>query len=200
MINIMLKLNPNLSIIENKLIHLNNNIYQIPSTYQQITGTLDLSKYNDLIILIPETIQFFGSMCITCIDNTPSVSKELHKNHKLIFAHNSINNVVFSLFCFDGISIFEFKNNDIIKQVPDFLSSYPSALISSNQDNYNKTLIKEKINSEVSQIDEQLENIKMIINYWTEENNTDSVKILKCKLIQCQNIKNELMKINNMLF
>ena len=101
----MLRLSQNLSLEDNDFINVGLNTYQIPATYTGIEGKYDLSSYDDVTIIIPETIQFFDSLCLTCGLTSPSKSVAKRPKHKIIFKHNSFKDVIFSSLCFDGISI-----------------------------------------------------------------------------------------------
>ena len=118
----MLKFESLLSLEENKLIKVDQNTWKVPIKYDGLTGMLDLSDYDDLTIIIPESIQFIDSMCITCKANSPSRLKENHRNHKIVLKHTSFKNVKFHLLCFDGITKFEVNKQELIKTLPQGLT------------------------------------------------------------------------------
>jgi hypothetical protein len=118
---------------KNMFIYIDDYTYEIPHEYNSLSGHLDLSSYDNLTIIIPDSIHNFDFMCLTCVANTPSINANRH--HELIFKHQSFENVDFKLCCFDGISNFKFVSKDCIYNFPKQISSYPySITLMSDQD------------------------------------------------------------------
>ena len=194
----MLKLNQQLSLEENDFIKFGTNVYQISTDYNGIEGKLDLSDYDDLVIIIPETIQYFGTMCITCNSNSPSKSTIYHKHHKLIFNHLSLANVVFELFCFDGITTFEVKTNAIKSQLPNFISSYPYTMITSDNTEYCNNLANQNIINRHNKINNKIDILKTAIDNYLKQKN-DKNETLASKKYDILKIDSAESKIDDII-
>ena len=197
----MLKLIQDVSLEDNHFIKIESNIYQIPATYTGIEGKYDLSNYDDLTIIIPETIRFFDSLCLTCSATSPSknIYNIKQPKHKLIFNHKSFENIIFSSLCFDGISIFEVKSNKNIESIPYYVSSYPRTIIVTDNTPLLNLLFKD-LQNKINNLIIQLDNIKTLLK--CNENNNDNdltLKELKNKLIKYDKIENKLIDINKLL-
>lgn len=193
----MLRLDQNLSLEDNNFIKINSNIYQIPATYTSIEGKYDLYMYDSLTIIIPETIHFFDSLCLTCSSASPTNTLGKQPNHKIIFNHNTFKNVVFSSLCFDGIAAFEFKSDEIAQSIPYYISSYPRMLIVSDFNKYLTTKLYEESKNKIDDLIIQLDNIKILLKNMNNDKST--IKELKSKLIKYDKVKNKLIDINKIL-
>ena len=203
---IMLKLNQNIP-LENQLVRLTSNLYQVPAIYTGIEGKYDLSNYDNITIIIPEIVQYFGSFCLTCFSSSPTKLTNNSNNHKIIFNHNSFNNVEFLPFCFDGIKIFEFNDDNVLNSLPDYVSSYPyskiryedSKLIKiskiPNIDSFKS--LKETLSDKIKTISAEIDNIKIIMNYPLDTNL--SIKAMKYNLIKYDKINDKLRDIGYIL-
>ena len=193
----MLKLNQSASLEENKFIKIGLNIYQLPAIYTGIEGKYDLSNYDDLTIIIPETIRFFDSLCLTCSATSPSKHNTKQPKHKIVFNHISFNNVKFSSLCFDGIVYFEVKSNEIVKMIPDYVSSYPFTIINSNNNSYFISLLNRDLKHKIDELTMQIDNIKIMLKNCNNDDLT--LRELKCKLMKCDDIESKLLDINRLL-
>ena len=195
----MLKLIQDASLEDNHFVKIGLNIYQLPAIYTGIEGKYDLSNYDNLTIIIPETIRFFDSLCLTCSATSPTMNNVKQPKHKIVFNHNSFDNIVFSSLCFDGISIFEVKSNKNIESIPYYVSSYPRTIIVTDNTPLINLLSEEsknKINNLITQID----NIKILLKCSMNNNDDDlTLKELKNKLIKYDKIKDKLFDINKLL-
>ena len=178
---------------DNNFIYIDDYTYEIPNDYTSISGHLDLSSYDNLTIIIPDSIHYFDFMCLTCVANTPSINA--NRCHEIIFKHQSFENVNFKLCCFDGISNFKFISQDCINDFPKHISSYPYSIsLMSNQNllfdlsNY----LQEKKNN----INETLNIITMCLQ---NNENINSIKLLKLKIKKYDKIKEKLNDILNLL-
>jgi len=182
----MLKLMPDASLTGNRFIRLANNTYQLPNNYHGLTGKLDLSSYDDLTIIVPETYRYFATMCLIC--STTSPSKSYQPKHKIVFNHSTFDNVIFSLFCFDGISTFECHNS---LQLPKTVSSCPFTISDSLKQNSYDEEIQDFATKTTSEIYNRLDCIKMLI----KSNMDGNEKMPKYKMFQLNEILNKLDEI-----
>ena len=193
----MLKLVQDISLEDNHFIKIGLNMYQLPALYTGIEGKYDLSNFDDLIIVIPETIRFFDSLCITCSATSPTMNNIKKPKHKIIFNHNTFENVVFSSLCFDGISIFEVKSDKIAESIPYYISSYPRTItVINNSELIN--LLSEESKNKINNLITQLDNIKIMLKCSIDDNNL-TLRELKNKLIKYDKIETKIMDINKLL-
>jgi hypothetical protein len=190
------KSNPNKStnLIENHLIQIDEFTYEIPSEYNHISGHLDLSSYDNLTIIIPETIHNFSFMCITCVANTPSINN--HKQHCLIFKHLSFHDVNFDLCCFDGINNFKFMNQNVISEFPKSVSSYKYSMqLISNNGNLNDELMR-YLENERMNINQMITTLQLSVQH---NDNNMNTKLLKLKIKNYEQARLKLNEVLNLL-
>lgn len=178
----------------NQFINLGNNKYRISRSFSSLKGNIDLSNYNDLQIIIPETVKFIDSYVITDLINTPSHENN-NKNIKITFEHKTFEGCTFNIYCFDGIEKFECMTTEAYNTFPKYLTSNTFTVINLNDDKYLK--LAEAIKNNRQDILDKLLSIQIIINEIDVDKITNQ-QILKDELKRTKKINEMLNEIFNL--
>jgi len=183
------------------LIKITNEIYLIRNVYTELIGELDISNYNNITIIIPETIRSFNCHFINSIGK--------NNNFTIKFEHISFKNCYFESCCFSNVYNFKFnedKNENKILILPKYAIDNRYNIIIESDDEIIKSKLEEQYLQKLNELQNNLSIIQCFINMsileynkkkQNEKDKMDKDEIINQNQLQNQNINQNINQLQN---